>query len=377
MMYTRRDVLGSLVGAPLAASVLWGCSREGASSPSPVASRQSPASPRVVVATSTDDFLARPIATLCEEATGIGVDLITDTEATKAIALVQRVRMSKDRSPSDAAIDVWWSSEVLGTIALAQDGLLAPWPLADSSQSPVASRPSPSPPPWREFAARARVIAHHTGRIASDPPTRLRDLVDPRFRGMVAMARPQFGSTRGHIAGLIALHGEPRVRDWLLALRENKVRVVEGNSAVVKAIAQGEASVGLTDSDDVWVGIDNAWPVACSPEVADDGPVSAGLPSAGAFLFPNTVGVLANAPRAELAWKVAAFLCSSACELAMAKSLSRNIPLDGSARAAAEQLDPRVRVATPWATIDWSAMAREEGGAIARCDALLRELFPL
>ena len=65
------------------------------------------------------------------------------------------------------------------------------------------------------------------------------------------MANPQFGTTAAHFQALRQYWGEAKWESWCRALAANRPLLVDGNSVVVKFVAQGEALVGLTDSDDI------------------------------------------------------------------------------------------------------------------------------
>lgn len=331
--------------------------------------RPAPRGPTVTLYTSADAFLARPIAEEFTRRTGIEVSLVTDTEATKTTGLVQRLAAERDRPRAD----VWWSSEALGTAMLADMGLLDPtrsahetefqegWPVRDAGGR------------WLGFAARARAIAFNTRRVRTDEsPVRLRDLADPRWRGKVGLARPQFGTTRTHIAALVALHGEQPVREWLLALRENDARLYEGNSAVVQALALGEIEVGLTDTDDVWAGQANGWPVDLRLEAVDAQVPATGLPSAGALIIPNTVALIAGRPHPEPAQALVDFLTSADCERLLAAGDSHNVPIRPALAAELADSDPRLRFSVA-APVDWSRVAQAREAA----DRLIAQAFPI
>src|SRR5690606_16122693 len=115
---------------------------------------------------------------------------------------------------------------------------------------------------WTGFANRARDIVYNTARmLESYIPQRLQDLTQERFRVRVRISRPQFGTTRGHLGYLLHECGEAGYRAWVEAMKANDIRVFDGNATVVRAVAQGEVDVGLTDTDDVWAGQRNNWPV--------------------------------------------------------------------------------------------------------------------
>lgn len=306
-------VIALVIGMPLAVCIL-SCRRE-----------QAPAAGgTVVLYGSADEVVARPIIERFERESGVRVVYQGDTEATKTTGLVQRLRAERD-SPR---ADVFWSSEAFLTDALGAEGLLAP--LVSSA---LADWPESFRDPrrlWHGFALRARVIVYNTKRVGpEEAPRQIAELADDaRWRGRIVMARPAFGTTRGHLAALVALWGEAAAREWLEALGAGGVRLLDGNSAVVRAVAMGEADVGLTDTDDVWAGRRQGWPVDlvyARHDLAARGD-RAGV-RAGPLLIPNTVALVARGPNPAAARRLAEYLLSEPVERALAESESRNIPV--------------------------------------------------
>ena len=74
-----------------------------------------------------------------------------------------------------------------------------------------------------------------------DLPRRWCDLAQPRFKGRIRMADPRFGTTRGHMATLTALWGEPAMKAFYLKLKENGVALTDGNSQSVLQVTRGLA----------------------------------------------------------------------------------------------------------------------------------------
>ena len=60
---------------------------------------------------------------------------------------------------------------------------------------------------------------------------------------------------------LRAQWGEGQWQTWCRELLDNETLVVDGNSAVVRLVGQGKAWLGLTDSDDIAVGLRNGFPI--------------------------------------------------------------------------------------------------------------------
>ncbi|MBX3390809.1 MAG: extracellular solute-binding protein [Phycisphaeraceae bacterium] len=236
---------------------------------------------RLVLYVSADDALFRPIVRLFEEQTGARILIVGDTEATKTFGLVRRL-MDEKESPK---ADVFWASEPIGVIRLGQSGVLRPIPASID----------PSQPLWLPLAYRARVIAYHTGRFENEtPPRRLGDLLKPEFMGKIGLARPQFGTTRTHMAALLTQFGETEYEAFVRALKANGARLYDGNSMVVQAIAQGEISAGLTDSDDVAAGKAEKWPVDFRGGTAE---LDASAPSQGEgaiLMMPQVAALVAH-----------------------------------------------------------------------------------
>lgn len=297
--------------------------------------------PRVVLYSSVDDHLLRELIPLYEAASGVRVDVVGDTEATKSTGLAERVIAERARPRAD----VWWSSEPFFSIRLAREGLLEPG-AAQVALSRAADRwPAgmlAGDGSWAGFACRARVIVYRTSRVpVGTLPTRLAALTNPAWRGRVAIARPEFGTTRGHLAALIEQDGPDAVEAWLRALVAGGLRVYSGNSSVVRAIAQGEADVGLTDTDDVWAGQRNGWDVAAAFEEADPASLSSGLMpgprsgegagrllgSHGPLILPNTAGLIRGGPNPTEGRRLLEWILGGAPERSLAMSESRNYPV--------------------------------------------------
>ncbi|MCL4740613.1 MAG: extracellular solute-binding protein [Phycisphaerales bacterium] len=318
----------------------------------------------VVLYSSADDFVLREMVEAFESETGVRVRLLGDTEATKTTGLVQRLLSEKD-SPR---ADVWWSSEPFGTIRLAREGLFEPATGVETGVQggwPVVAKDGT----WLGFASRARVIAYHTGRVGEDDaPRTLRELTDAKWRGRVGIARPEFGTTRGHFGALVEACGVEAFEAWLAAMKANGVRLYSGNASAVRGIADGEIDVCLTDTDDVWVAQRNGWPVGLVYEAPDEpGATVEGLPSFGPLLMPNTVALVRGGPGSPAArTTLVEFLLSERGERILAESDSGNIPLRPGLAAAY----PRFEVPSPW-VVDYEAVADADEATMDACRRVL------
>ncbi len=292
----------------------------------------------VVMYCSMDQEYAQIVADRFTKKTGINVRCRFDEEATKTLGLVQRLR-SETANPQ---ADVFWSSEAFETIRLAKDNILAPYESTTTKAWPAEYRDAGNR--WYGFALRARVLAYNTTRVKKeDIPGSIEDLLKPRWKGKVLMARPQFGSTRGHVAAIWLTYGPEGAERIFRGLKENKIRVVNGNSTAVRMLAQGEADACLTDTDDIWVAQRNGWPV---------GIVYPRHGRTGTLIFPNTAALVRGSPHPKEAGQLIDFLLSEEVEEILVKSDSHNIPV----REALARQFPQYKVPDPM-TIDYGKVA--------------------
>ena len=269
--------------------------------------------PEVVVYCSADQDVAQPILEEFHKQTGIAVLARYDSEASKTVGLVQRLR-AEARSP---LADVFWSNEVFHTLALAKEGLLAPVELPGAATWPERYRDAQGR--WYGFALRARAIAYSTQRVAAEAaPRRLEELTEVKWKGRVVMAAPQFGTTGGDVASWFVHYGPQKAKAILQGLAANGVRLVGGNSMAVRAVYNGQADVALTDTDDVYAAQRNGWPVAMN--YLDQG-------GEGVLAFPNTVACIRGCPHPRQARRLMEFLLSERVERLLAGGDAHNTPV--------------------------------------------------
>jgi iron(III) transport system substrate-binding protein len=108
-------------------------------------------------------------------------------------------------------------------------------------------------------------------------------------------------------------------------MHNNDVRLYDGNSAVVRAVSQGEIDAGITDTDDVVAGQRERWPVDMSVEPI--GFAAWGLSGRGTLVIPNTAALVKGGPHPKEAAALLDFLLSAKVEELLAKSESQNRPI--------------------------------------------------
>ncbi len=163
--------------------------------------------PTVTVYSSLDPEFSGPVLDAYQATTGVEVLRKFDVESTKSVGLTERIVQEAARP----RCDLFWNNEILNTLRLRRKGLLATWTPPNAADIPEAFRAKDGT--WYGFGARARILIVNTGLVpAADRPTGIMDLVDPKWRGQVAIAKPIAGTTATHATCLFLAWGDERRR---------------------------------------------------------------------------------------------------------------------------------------------------------------------
>jgi iron(III) transport system substrate-binding protein len=290
----------------------------------------------IVLYSSLDREVVEPIIARFREQTGIEVLLVGDTEATKTTGLVERLIAERERPRAD----VWWSSEVLGTIKLSRAGVLSAYTSAEVEKEFVGGWPKglrSSRGDWYGLMLRPRVTVWRSG--TSEPSAEHWSGAD------FAIADPHFGTTRGALAEL-SVRDAARFEGVLA--RAKDYRVVPGNAAVVRAVAQGEASAGETDYDDYLAALRNGWKLEMRP---------VGL------CTPGSVALVEGGPNPVLAKALVDFILSAEVERELGKGEAGAIPVREAVR---REFDWTAKFEV--GSVDWENVFDASQGAIERWD---------
>ncbi|HKY44668.1 MAG TPA: extracellular solute-binding protein [Pyrinomonadaceae bacterium] len=298
--------------ACLSVSFFIGCSG-GPGSRSTESGNVSAVAREVTVYVSTDRVFSEPVLRAYEQKTGVKVNAVYDTEETKSTGLANKLLAEKNNPQAD----VFWSNEPVRTLVLKKRGVLSPYKSPAADGIPATFRDPEGY--WTGFSARSRVIVYNTNLVKpEDAPKSVLDLVEPKWRGQVAVADPRFGSTSFHVAALYAELGDQRADEFFRKLKANEVKIVSSNSVVRDMVVRGEVKVGLTDTDDVNVALEDKQPVAMVFPDRD----GMGVP-----VMPNMVSLIAGAPHSDAAKHLIDYLLSPEVERMLAESEAVQIPL--------------------------------------------------
>lgn len=390
---TRRAAVGTLA-AVIVGGTVPGCGRRRTSS--------APPTREVVVYCSADAPVAQGVFDAFTLNTGIRVKPVYDTEATKTTGLVNRLLAEHQQGRAGpGACDVWWSSEPLGTIRLSRAGALEFYHSPASGTMargwPIGLRGQAGD--WYGFARRLRVVIYNTKHVAAEElPRFIRELGAEKWRGRVGMARPQFGTTRGHMAAIHSLDDGNALRTWLTRMKANDLRLFDGNASVARAAGSGEIWLGLTDSDDAINAMRNGWPVDFVPvgdvpvepwairqpmtAVTTDNERGAAYPESP-MQPPSTVALVKGGANAAEARALIDFLISDLAEKLLWESdfhalptrPDRTVPgaeqnLGAWSRTAAARL-PGLPRNLAHSDLDYERVAEHVDGAMKVCDEIL------
>ncbi len=182
------------------------------------------------------ESLVAPIIAAFTAETGIDVNVRYAGTAELAILL------QEEGAASPA--DLFWAQDAaaLGSVA---DSFA---PLPDDLVSAVPASYRDAQNRWVATSGRGRVLAYSTERIEPEAlPSTMAALTDPALRGRVAVA-PTNGSFVAHVTAMRVVLGDDATVEWLAAMQANDPVIVRNNTAILQAIADGEADMGIVNN---------------------------------------------------------------------------------------------------------------------------------
>jgi iron(III) transport system substrate-binding protein len=287
----------------------------------------------VIVYSALDQEFSEPVLKAYANRSGVRVLPKYDIESTKTVGLTNLI-IAEARQPR---CDLFWNNEILNTFRLKEKGLLVPF--HPSRAGDLADTFKAKDGTWYGFAARGRILIVNTKLVAeADRPKGIKDLLDPKWKGKIGIAKPLFGTTATHAACLFAAWGDEKAKGFFHDLKANGVQVLSGNKQVATAAGSGQIAFGLTDTDDAMGEIDAGSPVTIVYPDREPG----GL---GTLFIPNTLAIIKRSRHQKEAEALADHLLSPEVEAALARGPSAQIPLLKSTNVAARVETPRTVLA--------------------------------
>lgn len=193
----------------------------------------------VVVYSSRNEHLIRPLFEAYTEETGIPVQFITDAEG----PLIQRLVAEGEGTRADLLLTV----DAGNLWAAAERGLLQPVSSTLLDEAIPGHLRDPEGR-WFGLSVRARTLVHSSD-LAGDELVGYADLADPRWEGRLCLRTSKKVYNQSLVAMLIAEHGEAQaeqiVRGWVANLAAPPFA---NDTAVMEAILAGQCEVGIVNS---------------------------------------------------------------------------------------------------------------------------------
>jgi len=269
------------------------------------------------------ESLVRTMLADFTEETGIELEFRDANDSELANQIVQE----GEASPAD----VFLTENSPSIDVVDREGLLAP--LDRSTLDQVGEPYQPSSGNWVGFAARSTVLAYNPELVPeAELPASILDLAKPEYADRVAIAAGG-ADFQAIVSAVLALEGEDATRTWLTGLEQNAA-VYPSNTAVMKAVDEGEVDLGVMYHyywyrDQAENGL-----------IGDDARLHFfGNQDPGAFLSVSGAGVLASSDQPEEAQQLVAFLTSPAAQRRLAESSALEYAV-GVGVASADVLPP-------------------------------------
>ncbi|MGD9526728.1 iron ABC transporter substrate-binding protein [Pseudonocardia sp.] len=232
-MRTPRPLALTGVVAGLAALALTACG--GAEQPAPADAPAASGTGTVVLYSGRDENLVGPLIEQFTAASGIRVETRYGSTTEMAAQLLEE----GDRTPAQ----VFLSQDAGALGALSAQGRLATLP--DAITGAVDRDFSSTDGSWVGLTGRARVVAYDSREVqAADVPGTLQELLDPRWRGQIAIA-PTNASFQAFVTAVRVSEGEEAAKAWLQGLIANQPQIMQSNGAILEAVNTGAVDLGL------------------------------------------------------------------------------------------------------------------------------------
>jgi iron(III) transport system substrate-binding protein len=269
------------------------------------------------------ESLVRTMLADFTEETGIELEFRDANDSELANQIVQE----GDASPAD----VFLTENSPSIDVVDEAGLLAP--LDEAALEQVGEQYRPASGTWVGFAARSTALIYNPAEISEDElPASMLDLADPAWAGRVGIAAGG-ADFQAIVSAVLALEGEDATREWLTGLERN-AEIYTSNTAIMKAVDEGEIPVGITYHyywyrDQAQNGL-----------IGDDARLHYfGNQDPGAFVSVSGAGVLASSDQQEDAQRLVAYLTSPEAQERLAESSALEYAV-GIGVASADVLPP-------------------------------------
>jgi len=171
-----------------------------------------------------------------EEQTGIDVLVHTDDES----VLADQIVTEGGRSPAD----VFFTENTPALAYLQDKHLLAH--LDTSTRTTTQARYNSAQGDWVGISARVSVIVYNPALVkASDVPTSVLQLAEPRYRGLLALA-PGETDFQPIVTSVLRARGKAATVAWLEGMKANAAgHIYPDNETIVSEVNRGQVAIGV------------------------------------------------------------------------------------------------------------------------------------
>lgn len=207
---------------------------------SPVAPDAAAPPAELVVYTSRNEQLVKPLFDRYTGETGVKITYLTD----KAPPLMERLRAEGSRSPADVFITVdagnLWQATNLDLLQPIDSAVL---------QANIPENLRDPENRWFGLSVRARTMVHNPEVTPASSLSSYEDLADPKWRDRLCLRTSASVYNQSLVASMIARLGAERTEEIVKGWVENLAAPPFANdTAVIEAVAAGRCDVGIVNS---------------------------------------------------------------------------------------------------------------------------------
>jgi iron(III) transport system substrate-binding protein len=272
--------------------------------------------PAVTLYSDQERGLVEPLIAAFTQETGLPVNVVyaEARQRQEGEGLSAQIRRERD----NPAVDLYWAENPDALQAGLESGLYAP---IDPNLAGQIAEPFRAPNlRWIGLGLRVRVLVYNPKIVPmSLVPDSVASLIQPRWKGRGALADPRTnGSSQYHLMALFTLLGKSEGASFLERLRANAVQILPDETAVVEAVAAGNADWGIADSDVAEAAVRAGKSVRYVLPDQEAGVTQRALgitsetiPTLGTPLLPAPLALLQTRPHREEALKLLEYLASA------------------------------------------------------------------
>ncbi|MDJ0834973.1 MAG: extracellular solute-binding protein [Acidobacteriota bacterium] len=194
----------------------------------------------VVIYSSRNEQLIKPIFEMFQKETGIEVTVRTD----KAGALIQRLISEGRRTPADILLTV-----DAGNLWLAKSKNLLASVDSKKLETHIPDHLRDPDNQWFGFSMRARTLVYNKNKVSPSDLAGYEDLAGAAWKGKLLLRTSKKVYNQSLVAMLIAEHGEEKaekiVSGWIANLA---APVFSNDTRLIEALASGTGSVGIVNT---------------------------------------------------------------------------------------------------------------------------------